>query len=147
MEVKRHLLVCLGNTIVTQTSGEKYLFVQQEETCAQGKGRNQFYNGNWFRIEAAEQRAGTQRPVEQLAPTQRTWKPPPILSSPDTQLPSQQYTIRTFPATNLPIFKWYLEGGMEAKAQVDKLLRQAVPFKRTLTSCLPLNLWVYEFVN
>lgn len=45
--------------IVTQTSGGKYLFVQQEETCAQGRGRNQFSNGNWFRFEAWHRQQGS----------------------------------------------------------------------------------------
>lgn len=46
LEIPKQTICWLENAIVTQTSGTKYLFVQQEETWAQGRGLNQFYNGN-----------------------------------------------------------------------------------------------------
>lgn len=133
--------------IVTQTSGGKYLFVQQEETCAQGRGRNQFSNGNWFRFEAwhSHQAAGGHLPS--------TWQSP--LPHPRCTLRpcAHASNIRTFPATNLPIDKRgssksvcvCLVGGGGRGTLFG--YSPSGPFERTLTSCLPLNLWVYEFVN
>jgi len=75
-----------------------------------------FSGGNWFRFERR------------------------IRSNTGTFPKKGQRTQRTFPATNLPKRR----KGCAQSGSVGGVLVQSAALKRTLTSCLVLNLWVYR---